>query len=114
MFAKTPKLACLSLALLMWGCAGKTDSATESAASSLDGRGSAIQNWVQKIQNDEDVLRQLNDFKPQRGESSAFSRLCGDKDAAEAVKSSGASALIADEDIEKATEILRSIPSHGT
>lgn len=114
MFAKTPKLACLSLALLMWGCAGKTDSATESAASSLDGRGSAIQNWVQKIQNDEDVLRQLNDFKPQRGESSAFLRLCGDKDAAEAVKSSGASALIADEDIEKATEILRSIPSHGT
>ena len=114
MIHRASPLTIACFVVLLSGCTGKTDSATESKTSSIDTRPSSLQTWIQSVQSDEDVLKKLNHFKSQAADSSEFDRWCSDEDVRKAVKDSGAETIIDASDFEKAVNRLREIPSHGT
>lgn len=114
MIHRASPLAIACFVVLLSGCTGKTDSATESKTSSIDTRPSSLQTWIQSVQSDEDVLKKLNHFKSQAADSSEFDRWCSDEDVRKAVKDSGAETIIDASDFEKAANRLREIPTHGT
>lgn len=114
MFHRSSPWAIACLVILLSGCTGKTDSATESKTSSIDKRTASLQTWIRNIQSDADVLKKLNNFKPPADDSFDYGAWCSDEDVRQAVKDSQAETIIAYEDFGKAIELLNDIPTHGT
>ncbi len=113
------KLVQLALLIpLFVGCAGHTETATESTASGINARDNALLSWITEMQKDPEVLSDLSNLSQAGGIGEQMAEsLCDDKAVTAALKERNYQPVVVQggrNDADRGIEILRGIAKTGS